>query len=137
MGKAAAAVAVLLTALLVTSAGSAATRGIGAPAGTVYTVAFASNSLPANVDQLVAAAGGQIVVRLPQIGGLGVVSANPSFAATMSASASVAAAGASARTSVPPEPAFGASAAAQAHAIAAFARAHRHRGGGSGAGADP
>jgi len=138
VGKASAALAVAATALFVTSAGSAATRDIGAPAGKVYTVAFASSSLPANVDQLVAAAGGQIVVRLPQIGGVGVVSANPGFAATMSASASVAAAERSARTSVQPEPAFGQSSAAQARAVVAFARAHRHRGGGgSGAGADP
>jgi lantibiotic leader peptide-processing serine protease len=142
VGKVVAALAVLATALLVTSAGSAATRDVGAPAGKVYTVAFASSSLPANVDQLVAAAGGKIVVRLPQIGGLGVVSSNPSFAATMSASASVAAAEASARTSVSPTEAsgsFGSSSAAQSHSLVAFLRAHRHGGGasGAGAGADP
>ena len=143
MGKAAAVIAVVVTALLVASAGSAATRDVGAPAGKMYTVAFASGSLPANVDQLVAAAGGKIVVRIPEIGGLGVTSSNPSFAATMSASASVAAAESSARTSVPPDDstgAFGVSSTAQTHSAAAISRARRHRGGhggGSGAGADP
>ena len=140
--KVSAALAVAATALFMTSAAPAATRDLGAPAGTYYTVAFASSSLPANVDQLVAAAGGTIVVRLPQIGGLGVVSSNPAFATTMSASASVAAAGSSTRTSVsPPDGAsgsFGASSAAQAHSQAAFSRARRHGGGGaSGAGVDP
>ena len=104
VGKAAAAITVLGTALLVTGAGSAATRG-GATASappTTYTVAFASGSLPANVDQLVTAAGGTIVVRIPEIGGIGVVSSNPQFAATISASASVAAAEASVQTAVPP-----------------------------------
>jgi hypothetical protein len=138
VGKVSAALAVVATALLVTSAAPAATRGVGAPAGKIYTVAFASNSLPANVDQLVAAAGGQIVVRLPEIGGIGVLSSNPNFAATMSASAAVAAAARSARTSVPPSEkgSFGASSAAKAQTLAAFVRAHRHRSGG-GAGADP
>jgi hypothetical protein len=141
VGKVTAALAVAATALLVTSAAPAATRDVGAPAGTVFTVAFANSSLPANVDQLVAAAGGKIVVRLPQIGGIGVVSSNPSFAATMSASASVAAAARSARTSLPPTEAsgsFGSSSTARAQSLAAFVRAHRQRGGrGAGAGADP
>ena len=143
VGKVTAALAVVATAFLVTSAAPAATRGVSSPAGTIYTVAFASNSLPANVDQLVAAAGGKIVVRLPEIGGLGVVSANPGFVKAMSASASVAAAASSARTSVPKNDtgAYGASAIAQEQAAAAGLRAHRHRGGhgggGSGAGADP
>jgi subtilisin family serine protease len=144
VGKASAAIAVFATALLVTSAGSAATRTIGAAPGKMYTVAFASGSLPANVDQLVAAAGGTIVVRLPQIGGLGVLSSNTSFAATMSASASVAAAETSARTSIPPSTekgAFGAASTARARGQAFRSRSRRHGGGhgggGSGAGADP
>ncbi|MGZ4290616.1 MAG: S8 family serine peptidase [Gaiellaceae bacterium] len=102
MGKAAAALAVIATALLVTSAGSAATRDVGAPAGTVYTVAFNSSSLPANVDKLVADAGGTITVRLPQIGGLGVVSTSPTFASKMDGIASVAATQPSAKTSLKP-----------------------------------
>ena len=115
------------------------------PSGKVYTVAFAGSSLPANVDKLVAAAGGTIVVRLPEIGGLGVVSANPSFAATMSASASVAAAQRSVKTALPPSDStasFGASSASKLLTAATTVRAHRHRGGrggggGAGAGADP
>ena len=99
--KASAALVVLATALLATSAGLAATPA--APVrGATYTVAFSNGSLPANVDKLVADAGGTIIVRLPQIGGIGVVSSNPGFAAKMSASASVAAAQKSARTSLPP-----------------------------------
>ncbi len=102
MGKAAAALAVLATALLVTSAGSAATRDVGAPAGTMYTVAFSSGSLPANVDKLVADAGGTIVVRRPQTGGRGVFPASPAFASKMDGLASVAATQRSARTSLEP-----------------------------------
>jgi hypothetical protein len=140
-----------MTALLVTTAGSASARGgstapsLGnAGAGKTYTVAFSSSSLPANVDQLVAAAGGTIVVRLPEIGGLGVVSSNPGFAAAMSSSASVAAAESSARTSVPRDDAtrgFGVASTAQSHSVAAIVRARRHHGGhgggANGAGADP
>lgn len=142
--KAAAALVVLVTALLATSAGSAATRDVGAPVGKTFTVAFASGSLPADVDKLVAAAGGTIVVRLPEIGGLGVVSSNASFAATMSSSASVAAAERSVRTSLPPDDTtrgFGVSSTAQTHSATAISRARRHHGGrgggGGGAGADP
>jgi lantibiotic leader peptide-processing serine protease len=82
-------------------------------------------------------------VRLPEIGGLGVLSSRATFAATMSASASVAAAERSARTSVPPSEAgavFGSTAAAQTHSQAAFrARRHGggHGGGSNGVGVDP
>ncbi len=93
----------------------------------MYTVAFASNSLPANVDQLVVAAGGTIVVRLPKIGGLGVVSTNPSFASQIASVASVASAEQSSRTSVDPG-----SEAGTGSFGAPFAR---HRA--AGAGADP
>jgi subtilisin family serine protease len=63
-----------------------------------FTVAFSNPSgLPANVDQLVRAAGGTIVERLPQIGGIGVVSSNPNFAAAMAQNASVKAADLSAQ----------------------------------------
>jgi len=147
VGKAAAAITVLGTALLVTGAGSAATRG-GATASappTTYTVAFASGSLPANVDQLVTAAGGTIVVRIPEIGGIGVVSSNPQFAATISASASVAAAEASVQTAVPPTepsavatPPTKAASMARARSRAFSFRGRRHGGGGQpSAGVDP
>jgi len=126
VGKAAAALVVLATALLVTSAGSAATRGV-ATAGTTYTIAFNSNSLPANVDKLIADAGGTIVVRLPRIGGLGVLSANPGFASQIASAASVSSAQQSSRTSIDP---------GREAAKGAFGQASaRHRA--SGAGADP
>lgn len=58
-----------------------------------YTVAFNSpNSLPANVDQMVKNAGGTIVERIPQIGGIGVESSNPSFASDIAKNSSVKAA---------------------------------------------
>lgn len=67
-----------------------------------YTVAFANASgLPANVDKLVADAGGTIVERLPEIGGIGVESSNPDFAAAMGAYSSVKAADVSAVASIP------------------------------------
>lgn len=133
--KAAAALVVLATALLVSSAGSAATRGFSAAQPKTYSVAFASGSLPSNVDQLVASAGGTVVVRIPEIGGIGVVSANPGFATAMSASATVSAAEASVQTKLPPMlPAS----AARARARAFSSRSRHHGGGGpSGAGADP
>lgn len=68
----------------------------------MYTVAFSSSSLPANVDKLVADAGGTIVVRLPEIGGIGVVSSNPAFAARMDGIASVAASQPSVQSSLKP-----------------------------------
>src|SRR2546421_11162736 len=47
---------------------------------TNYIVAFnQQSSLPTNVDQMVANAGGTITVRLPEIGGIGVSSSNPNF----------------------------------------------------------
>jgi subtilisin family serine protease len=55
-----------------------------------WVVAFNSqNSLPANVDKIVASAGGTINLRLPQIGGIGVVSSNPNFATDVAKDASV------------------------------------------------
>jgi len=102
VGKAAAALAVVATALLVTSAGSAATRDVGAPAGKLYTVAFASSSLPANVDQLVAAAGGKIVDRLTQLGAVSVVSSDPTFASKIAKATGVVGADPALRTSILP-----------------------------------
>ena len=55
-----------------------------------WVVAFNSqNSVPANVDKIVASAGGTITLRLPQIGGIGVVSSNPNFATDIAKDASV------------------------------------------------
>jgi lantibiotic leader peptide-processing serine protease len=96
--KASAAIVVLATALLMTSAGSAATSA--ASGRSLYTVAFNDSSLPSNVDALVASAGGTIVARLPEIGGIAVSSATPDFQSKMSAFASVADASLSAKTSL-------------------------------------
>jgi subtilisin family serine protease len=54
-----------------------------------YVVAFKQQALPPDVDRLVAAAGGTIVARLPEIGGIAVQSANTAFVAQISADASV------------------------------------------------
>jgi subtilisin family serine protease len=110
--------------LLLASGATASTRGVGA-GGTLYTVAFSSSSLPANVDKLVADAGGTIAVRMPQIGGLGVYSSSPTFASKMDGIAAVAATQPSSKTSLRP-------------IDGDRERSHRKRGGrASGAGADP
>src|SRR5438045_1341204 len=58
-----------------------------------YAVAFNQPSgLPANVDKLIADAGGTIVQRLPEIGGVGVDSSNPNFLANLAKESSVKAA---------------------------------------------
>ena len=70
---------------------------------THYAVAFHSPSgLPDNVDQMVAQAGGTIVERIPEIGGIGVVSSNPDFAAAISANPAVKAADLATMTSLAP-----------------------------------
>jgi subtilisin family serine protease len=57
---------------------------------TTYVVAFSQSSgLPADTDQIVAAAGGIVTVRMPEIGGIGVTSSNPNFAAQIARSAEV------------------------------------------------
>ena len=67
-----------------------------------YTVAFTNASgLPANVDQMVQNAGGTIVERIPQIGGIGVESSNPNFAADIAKNNSVKAAAVSVEASIP------------------------------------
>src|SRR3954452_24550675 len=64
-----------------------------------FTVAFNNTSgLPANVDQTVNAAGGTITDRLAAIGGIGVESSNPNFAADIAQNNTVKAAGVSAET---------------------------------------
>ena len=51
---------------------------------TDYSIAFTGASgLPADVDAMVAAAGGTITTRLPEIGGIGVSSTNPDFASAI------------------------------------------------------
>ena len=48
-----------------------------------YVVAFNQENLPADVDKIVAAAGGKIVSRLPEIGGIAVEAADDSFIANI------------------------------------------------------
>jgi subtilisin family serine protease len=74
-----------------------------AAASNHYTVAFNQPSgLPANVDQIISAAGGTIVERLPEIGGVGVVSDDPNFLTRLASESSVKAADVSAETSLDP-----------------------------------
>jgi subtilisin family serine protease len=55
-----------------------------------YVVAFQNSSgLPDNVDAMVTAAGGTIVTKVPEIGGIAATSANPNFIAQITANASV------------------------------------------------
>ena len=55
-----------------------------------YVVAFQnSNGLPNNVDDMVKAAGGTIVTKVPEIGGIAVTSSNPNFIAQINTNASV------------------------------------------------
>jgi subtilisin family serine protease len=71
--------------------GKAATSG-HAQSGTSQTwvVAFQnSNGLPTNVDDMVAKAGGTITVKIPEIGGIAVTSANPNFGVAMAANNAV------------------------------------------------
>lgn len=56
----------------------------------LYSVAFTSpNSIPAGAEAMIAAAGGTITQRLPQIGGLGVTSDDADFAAELARNPSV------------------------------------------------
>lgn len=58
-----------------------------------WVVAFQNaNSLPDNVDSIVANAGGQILVKVPEIGGIAVTSSNPNFGANIVANVQVKAA---------------------------------------------
>src|SRR5205814_9398948 len=68
-----------------------------------YSVAFNQpNGLPANVDKIIANAGGTIAERLPEIGGVGVVSDNPNFLANLAKESSVKAADVAIETSLAP-----------------------------------
>jgi subtilisin family serine protease len=90
-------------ALVLTAAAAvgAATPAAAAGPATDYTIAFSNpNGLPSDVEALVAAAGGTVTQRLPEIGGLGVTSTNPDFAAAMGRNNSVRAVAQSARTAL-------------------------------------
>lgn len=81
--------------------GAVAPAAAAGPA-TAYSIAFTGSSgLPANVDAMVASAGGTITTRIPQIGGVGVTSTNPGFAAAMGRNSAVKAVAPAVRYSVP------------------------------------
>lgn len=82
------AVLAVLLSLLGTARSAAPAQAAGPPQ--TWVVAFnQSNGLPANVDTLVAAAGGTITSRLPEIGGIAVSSTNANFGAAIAGNASV------------------------------------------------
>src|SRR5205814_3911312 len=57
---------------------------------TTWVIAFQNaNSLPDNVDSMVASAGGTVLVKIPEIGGLAAKSSNPNFGANMVANVQV------------------------------------------------
>src|SRR5690349_20356029 len=92
---------VLTAAAAVGAAAPAAAAPAAAGPATDYTIAFSqAGGLPADVDALVAAAGGTVTQRLPEIGGIGVTSTNPDFAAAMGRNNSVKAVAQSARTAL-------------------------------------
>ena len=57
-----------------------------------WVVAFKGQGLPADVDAQVASAGGTIIARMPEIGGIAVSSSRPDFGAAVATSSSVLAA---------------------------------------------
>ena len=71
---------------------TAPTAAATASAEKTWTVAFKGNGLPADVDKLVADAGGTIVARVPEIGAIGVSSANPNFGTAVKSKSGVLAA---------------------------------------------
>ena len=83
----AAGVLVLAAVLLL---GKAATVTQAQTATQTFVVAFQQNDgLPNNVDSMVSAAGGSIVTKVPEIGGIAVSSSNPNFIAAMKANKQV------------------------------------------------
>ena len=75
----------ITVALLLCIAGCAAAS---AQSSQTYVIAF-KNSIPANADQIVSKAGGQITTRIPEIGGVAAVSSNANFASQVAADPSV------------------------------------------------
>src|SRR5438093_607230 len=74
-----------------------------------YSIAFQQQNLPSNVDQMVTAAGGTIVTRIPEIGGIGVQSSDPNFLSKIGQNPSVRAADVAVQASVPAQQDLGAS----------------------------
>jgi subtilisin family serine protease len=119
--KAPAAIVVLAAACFLASSASATPR---AHSETRYTVAFTTTTLPSNVDQLVAAAGGRIVDRLTQLGAVSVTSSDPAFASKIAKASGVAGADPALRTSIFPSGAAGSKRKWQDNAGASAQRRH-------------
>ena len=84
--------AVPLALSVATAVGGTGSAAADSTAGTstLYSIAFTSpNGLPANVDSMVAAAGGTITDRLPEIGGIGATSSDPNFATALAGNPAV------------------------------------------------
>lgn len=71
---------------------AAPTAALSSTAEKTWTVVFKGNGLPADVDKMVADAGGTIVTRIPQIGAIAVGSASPNFGTAVKSKAGVLAA---------------------------------------------
>jgi subtilisin family serine protease len=71
---------------------TAPTADVTAQAEKTWVIAFKGNGLPNNVDKLVGDAGGTIVTRIPEIGGIAATSTNPDFGTAIKGSSSVMAA---------------------------------------------
>ena len=85
----AAAGALMLVALLFLGKATSVTQAQSSSSQT-FVVAFQQNDgLPSNVDSIVSAAGGTIVTKIPEIGGIAVSSSNPNFIAAIKANKQV------------------------------------------------
>lgn len=104
---------------LVFAACSERTESPTAPAAAIsaaektWVIAFKGNGLPADVDKMVADAGGTIVARIPEIGAIGVSSANPNFGTAVKTKSGVLAADVAGEVKLimPPSDGFGAASA--------------------------
>jgi subtilisin family serine protease len=84
-----AASALLIVALLLLGKATSVTHA-QSTASQTFVVAFQQNDgLPSNVDNMVAQAGGTIVTKIPEIGGIAVSSSNPNFIAAIKANKQV------------------------------------------------
>src|SRR2546423_3602261 len=76
--------------LALVALGGMATVGHAQNASTAWVVAFQNSSaLPTNVDDMVTKAGGQISIKIPEIGGIAVTSSDPNFGVNMAANTQV------------------------------------------------
>lgn len=80
----------MLAAALLVGKSATVTQAQSSTSTQTYVVAFQnSNGLPSNVDAMVNAAGGTIVTKVPEIGGIAATSSNPNFIAQMAANPEV------------------------------------------------